>query len=68
MKDLFKVKYQIIDRGIQYPEDHMVVTVNKGGDVFESLKGTLNRNRKAMDLSAKFLVNIIEQEHAGWVK
>jgi hypothetical protein len=66
MKDLIEVKYKIIDRGIEYPEDRIEVKVSKGGNVFEAVKHELNRNRKAMDLTAKFLVKIVEQNNIGW--
>jgi hypothetical protein len=66
MKDLFKVTYEIVDRGIQYPATQMEVAVKKGESVDATLKTNLNKYRHAMDLSRKFAVTVVEKNHIGY--
>lgn len=66
MEYLFMVKYQISDRGIDYPVKEEEVVVLKGSTVAHSLKKLLNKYRHAMDLSNKFTFKIISHYHSGW--
>jgi hypothetical protein len=66
MKDLYKVTYQISDKGVDYPVREEEITVSKNKTVSASLRTQLNKYRHAMCLSTKFTVKIVSQYQSGW--
>ena len=68
MKDVFMVKYQITDKGIEFPEKEEEIIISKGSNILDELKKMLNKYRYAMDLTPKFTVKLISSYHNGYCK
>lgn len=66
MHKLYNVKYQIIDKGVNYPEKEEEIEVDKGQSVDAALKKHLNKYRHAQELTRNFKTNIISSKHIGF--
>jgi hypothetical protein len=66
-KDLYKVDYEITDRGATYPVLTKELPVPKGTPVETELNKLLKKDRRAMDLSTRFTVKVVDKVHVGWM-
>ena len=68
LKDVFRVKYQITDRGVAFPEKEEDIVVPKGASVLLCLEKHIRKYRHASDLSTKFTLKPISYYHNGYCK
>lgn len=67
MLNIHLVSFQVIDRGVTCDSfKPREVIVKPGSDLKVALIKDLKKDRRSMDLTTKFNVNITNQVHIGW--
>lgn len=65
MKNIYQVKFKLIDRGQTVEKEREVIATNQMY-IPEELNAYYRKNRLSMDLSNKYQLEIIGHELVGW--